>query len=441
MFGARLTFAFHAYSLPMLRLATLFGALLCALPATAQGAFNLLELGAAPGTLALGEAGVAVPTSEPQAFLYNPAHLSAAAGTSHLTLSGYQPTRWFALNLQTIALSGGLAPAQTGWPVYLGAGVSYTRQADAMPREIRSETNELIGSMTAGQRAWSVGVGVGYAGPVETHLGITLRRLGAGVDVEGGSTESDGLEEFRNATAAATAFDLGILVRAPIAQLAGLRTHDAEAGLALDIALGYALSGLGGRNTTDAGLSIEGPLSRRVRLGWSVQVGYDLNFGGGPLRIVELTGVAQADRGLLRRQINGNYAAPFVDPLAALTGSGKANEFDQPEPGSGPGVIEFGHTGRRGVEFTMLETLTLRLGRHQGEMEFQCDGDQAGACETSGIELSTGGVLRALGSILDQPRWHALGGRFDLRYTYASHPIADAFHVLTLRIAPFAATP
>ncbi|MEL6770577.1 MAG: hypothetical protein AAFP18_05895 [Bacteroidota bacterium] len=297
--------------------------------------------------------------------------------------------------------------------------------------------------MTADQRAWSVGVGVGYAGPVKTHLGVTLRRLDAGFDVEGGSTESDGLEEFRNATTAVTAFDLGILVRAPIAQLAGLRTRDAETGLALDATLGYALSGLGRRNATDAGLTNEGPLSRRVRLGWSAQVGYDLDFGGGPVRVVELTGVAQADRGLLRDRVAGDYAAPFVNPLAALTGQGRSTEMGVVErEGTFTAVItEYGYVGRLGVELSLVETVMLRLGRHQGEMEFQCDGDQVGACETFGIELSTGGALRALGGVLDQPRWHALGHRLDLRYTYASHPIADAFHVLTLRVAPFAATP
>ncbi|MEM8600319.1 MAG: hypothetical protein AAGF99_10395 [Bacteroidota bacterium] len=416
----------------MVRLALLFAAFALAPHAVlspsalAQGALEFMAIPPASTLTAVGDAGVGLPSAEPQAFIYNPAQLTAA-DESHVTLGVVAPTNWLPalsadLAFSSFAIAANLAPEKTGLPVRLGVGLARGK-FDLGPQEYRGEANEFLGSFDAFESYWALGVGAGFDLPIPIHLGFNLRRFTSRLTID---------EDLNLLDAHALTLDLGVLAQVPVAQLAKWRSFDNTTGIVFDLAAGYSITGLGSTIRYEAlGQTSEAYIHRRVRLGWSTLLGYDLDPGGGVLRVVAFTAAFQAERALLRDEEAGTYASPIVSPLGALLGSGEPTTFDPESSDLFPGnVAEWGHTGRRGGRLTVLEAVSYSRGQFDGD-SFVCRDD----CTTSGLTVSVGGLLRAYGSLYGRADLYRLGTHYDVTFIRTEHPFSEAFYGVTLRTA------
>lgn len=390
----------HRPSLPSsMRVAWKFLALTLLLPfqVAAQNlpitALPFLDIPSSPAVNAMGGAGVALPSSDAHAFLYNPAQLGIsgrdikAAGTLYPGGS----TDWLAigdLTLGSTALSAGVDLRPKGVPVVAGVGLAQTA-LNFSDRLVVDDTGQAVASYQPRDRYRALSLGVATAGAARVGIGSTARFI-TSTDRAIVENERLSVSNLRGFT-----FDVGVLAEADFARMLG---HPSIGGIrpTLSVAAGYAQSNIGG-TVAYSGQFAASALPRMARLGWSASGGLAMPLETTTLNFVEGDVSVQAEHLLVRENGVANYTyEPFLGDLDVI---------DNGLHGRGSATV----TGRRGFRIAFIESLAISRG--------DFDGWGFTEVKTRGIEFRLAGPLKIVGEITGNAGIAALANHYDVRFT------------------------
>ncbi len=361
---------------------------------------------------AVAEAGAFGHTEDPLRMFDNPAVLADFG--DGVRVSGQLLTDWLgAEELESAggAVATGLRTTLAGVPATVGVGLAYGafRQPVFDPFAGGFPTEPLAADEIRydWDRAVSLGVGVGVEGPVRVRAGVAGRSLQSALLFGVFDPEPEGRR------ARALVADLGLDVTAPVGRW--LQPEPTAAGVqgVIDVTLGYAYLGAG-LSENDPPRGYLATPRHQATAGLSLRTGVDVRQRSAtPLRAVEAEFLTGAE-----------------DPGAAAFGLSASNVL------LGADASDSRALTRRAVRLTLGEVVAVSAGTMAGANFVERD--------SRGVTLSAGGALRLVGALRDRPDLHALGDRFDLRYTYARYtfdPGRDPFgptpaHGLVLRVRP-----
>lgn len=362
---------------------------------------------------AVAEAGAFGRAEDPLRLLDNPALL--ADFSDGVRVSGHLMDTWLGvddLEASGGAIAGGLRTRMGGVPATVGVGLAVGTFSQPPVTLIDVDGTELATVPEGGERVLALGVGMGLEGPVRVRLGGAVRSLRSQplfhIERDPLGVPSPSYESER---ATAVAADLGLDVTAPFGRWLRLAPAPGT-DVVLDVTLGYALRGIAVSGDAPPGYLAEA--ERQPTAGAAFRTGLDVALDTPtPLRAVE-----------------AEYLTGAEDPGADAWGNLTASHVLL---GQGDTDLTVVH---RAARMTFGETLTLSRGAFEGANFV--------ARESWGLGLSTAGALRLVGRLADRPDLHALGSRFDLRYTYAEYefdPDGSPFgtapaHGVVLRVRP-----
>lgn len=318
----------------------------------------------------LAGAGLFGRTEDPMRVIENPAFLGTLG--RGIRLSGIQTPDLngiSSIDLRSAALTVGTERMVAGTLLTIAAGLTVGDLASepvSLPGFEEETTNRVTG----------LAVGVGWEGPVRVRAGIGGRSLVA----SGTFTTGPSGDETRTVRTSALAADLAADVTLPLGTWI-LPNRDAGPWLAFDVTAGGAVRGL--------------PLA----------TGYSLtpeNDSVEPLRVAPDRSPAVGASALV-----GVGIGPRARPLLVGSLEGMADEVTYNDD-----TVHL-----RGARLTLLETVSVSVG--------SLNGDSFLPRTTTGVGLSVGGLLRALGTLTDDARLYGFGERFDLRYDLADQRFED----------------
>lgn len=371
--------------------------LLLPIPVAAQNlpitALPFLEIPSSPGISAMGGAGVALPSADPHAFLYNPAQLGIAARDTRAagTLYPGGSTDWLSIGDLTVgstALSAGMDLRPLGVPLVAGIGLGQTA-LQFSERVLVDDVGEAVGAYQPRDRYRALSLGVATAGAARVGIGTTVRYVSS-TDRASIENERLAVSEVRGLT-----FDIGMLGEADIARLLG---HPAIGRIqpSLTVAVGYAQSNMGG-TVGYSGQYGRSALPRIARLGWSASGGFAIPLKTMTMQFVQADVSIQAEHLLVRENGPADYSyEAFLGDLDVI---------ENGLLGRGSDSV----TGRHGYRIAFLESFAFSRGGF--------DGWGFDDVKTSGMEFRLAGPLKILGELTGNARLTEMAGRYDVRFT------------------------
>ena len=361
---------------------------------------------------AVAEAGAFGRVDDPLRLLDNPAVL--ADFTDGVRVSGHLLTDWLGVDISSSggAVAGGVRTRLGGLPASVGVGLAYGAFSEPALVVTDAQGREIGEIPESDDEVLALGVGVGIEGPVRVRLGGSVQSLRSRQLYAGDLSQPTSFDEGSFERARATAADLGVDVTLPIGRWLRPTPTASGLGVVLDATVGYALRGLAISGEAPSGYA--GDVERRPTAGASLLGAVDVGLGSPmPLRAVQAEFLTGAE-----------------DPGADTWGDLSASNVLF---GSNPDENAVVH---RALRATLGEALVLSRGVFEGATFVPR--------ESWGVGLNVGGALRLAGVVLDRPDLHRLGGRFDLRYTYAEYtfepgdsPFGDTpAHGVILRVRP-----
>ncbi|HYE96467.1 MAG TPA: hypothetical protein VD962_09680 [Rubricoccaceae bacterium] len=368
-------------------------------------ALPFLEIPPSPTLNAMAGAGVALPSADPYAFLYNPAQAALAArdvaGGAALYPGGAD---WIGrFNYGSAAAMGGARIGRFA----LGGGLAQTALHFGEV-EVRSRDGAYVARYEPVDRYLAAAVGASTTGAVRGAVGLATRFVS--------STDSPTFEgdEFSVGRIWGFTMDLGAMAAADVARLVAL-PRVGPMRPALEVSAGYAQTHIGG-TVGYSGSSYRDPLPRTALLGWAASAGLDLPLATSTLRVVQADLALQAEHSLVHRREDGSCGYGLVlgdmNVARALTGTGNEET-----------------TGRRGLRLALAETVELSAGEFHG-------GGYEG--RSYGVAVRAAGPLKAAAHLTARPVLARLADHFDVRYTHAVYfagtPNETAFGGLSLAV-------
>jgi hypothetical protein len=361
---------------------------------------------------AVAEAGAFGRVEDPLRLLDNPAVLADFA--DGVRVSGHLLTDWFGADIASSggAVAGGVQTRLGRFPASVGVGLAYGTFSEPAFVLTDEQGRELSEIPESDDEVLALGVGVGIEGPVRVRLGGSLQALRSRQLYANGLSLPITLDDDPFERARATAADVGLDVTLPIGTWLRPAPVASGLGFVLDATVGYALRGIAISGEAPSGYA--GNVERRPAAGASLLGAVEIGVGSVvPLRAVEAEFLTGAE-----------------DPGADAWGDLSASNVLL---GSNPDENAVVH---RAVRLTLGEALVLSRGVFEGATFVPR--------ESWGVGFNVGGALRLAGVVLDRPDLHRLGGRFDLRYTYAEYtfdpdgsPFGDTpAHGVVLRVRP-----
>ena len=356
-------------------------------------ALPFLEIPPSPAINAMGGAGVALPSSDPHAFLYNPAHLGIAARDTRAagTLYPGGSTDWLAigdLSVGSTALSAGVDLRPLGIPFVAGIGLAQTA-LQFSERVLVDEFGEAIASYQPRDMYRALSLGVATTGAARLGIGATTRYV---TSTDGASIEN---ERLTVSSLHGFTLDLGVLAEADITRLLG-RPSFGRVQPTLSVAAGYAQSNIGG-TVAYSGQFAASALPRTARLGWSASGGLAIPLEATSLQIVQADVSVQAEHLLVRENGVADYSyEPFL---------GSLNVIRNGLLGRGSATI----TARHGYRIAFLESFSISRGGFDG-WGFE-------DVKTRGMEFRLAGPLKIISEITGNTRLANLANRYDVRIT------------------------
>ncbi len=356
-------------------------------------ALPFLDIPSSPAINAMGGAGVALPSSDPHAFLYNPAHLGIAARDTRAagTLYPGGSTDWLAigdLSVGSTALSAGVDFRPLGVPLVAGIGLGQTTLhfSDLV---VVNELGEAVASYQPRDMYRALSLGVATAGAARVGIGTTVRYVTT-TDRASLENESLAVSSLRGFT-----FDLGVLAEADITRLLG---HPSFWRIqpTLSVAMGYAQSNIGG-TVAYSGQFAASALPRTARLGWSASGGLAFPLKMTSMQFVQADFSVQAEHLLVRENGVADYSyEPFLGGL---------NVIRNGLLGQGSATV----TARHGYRIAFLESFAISRGGF--------DGWGFDDVKTRGMEIRLAGPLKIISEITRNTRLANLANRYDVRIT------------------------
>jgi len=336
-----------------------------------EAALSWLYLHPTSPSIGKGWTGVSNMDKDPLNFYYNPAKLANfnEKNTFSFLLMPQKADWGIFKGIKYYSFGGNigvnLSDYTNGIPLTLGIG--FIRNSMDYGKVYVTSSESPDGFYTdAVDASNSIGIGIGLNYKIRFSLGITAKNyisdLGKRyINETPKQIEADGF-----------AYDFGALIYAPISELL---LNDYKICMddfsyinpLIECSFGYSLLNVGGMVKYPY-LEGEDPLPRNARLGYSINLGLDMNIRNVEMNFIKYGFTAEADDILVKRNLEivedgisgmklGKYSRPEYDNIFGKIGIGK-HLFGLNHDNAI--VVHKGHS------FSFFETFTYNTGRHTG---------------------------------------------------------------------------
>jgi len=358
--------------------------------AQGEAAVPFLLINPSPSLSAMGATGAALPTSDPFAFLWNPAQLGYNSLHNNLSFIFYPtavdwiPAFQWDLEITALAFNVGYNFKDIiGFPLSIGFaysnpeidfGTFYTGQPVPVTT---SEPKDYYS-------AYAFGIGMDYY--VQLSLGYTIK-----------SVHSDLNSQI---SAEATISDFGILLNIPVIKLIDKNLLlDLDEGLngkpTFDFSLGYSKSNIGDEIVYIDAAQAD-PLPRTDRTGYGLSAGFDLISEKLHINMFTISYTSEAEDILITRSEDGWEYQPTLSDLNFWKNI-VMNEGDED-------IIS-----RTGTKLEFVESFAYYFGHFSGR-------GYPYARETNGYEFRLKGLLKMYALWANTPVTDFLSDHLDIRY-------------------------
>lgn len=332
----------------------------------------------------MGGTGVACEDSDPLAQGINPALLGVAARSGGFSF-GFYPggiNIYKPISYSNYGASYGHNFSGSNSQFALGGGYLYS-EIDLGVFTRTNENGQVIGVFNSKEWAHSISLGASYEYWAVFGFGLTYKNITSKLVP---ITTGTGI-----ASASASAFDIGLFVKAPVLPPFELFKDVKMSG---NISAGYTLSNLGGELSYK---SESDPLPRSARIGYNLNIGFDVPVKSTQFRVLDMNFTGQADDLLVIRDASGwVYQSAMGDidiwnNLITLKSS-------------------TGLTVRHGWKFELFETLLVYFGGNK----FGASEDITDEFSTFGYGFKAGGLAKVLGAYTESKALNYFADHFDL---------------------------
>ncbi|MDD8019123.1 MAG: hypothetical protein PHP42_12170 [Bacteroidota bacterium] len=338
------------------------------------------------------------PTS-PSAMIFNPAQLGMMSQTHTFSTDFYSDvTLWLPhfhlsdLWINSYSFMYGLK-LDSSLHNNMSVGIGYSRVLLNLGEFIATTENggQILGSFHGQETSDNYSLGFAMDVGVRLGFGTTIKKINSDLGMIGLGTHAGPLN------ADVTAFDLGIIAKAPLIDL--LFKEEAEQFInfipTFDFSLAYAINNIGG-NVSYGDAAQSDPLPRNARLGWSIEAGIKYDFNAQSYTLLTLTFAREAENILATRTPNGGIG-DYKGPI------GDIDIYQNLILSKQKGYVEV----RKGFAIGFLETFTYRQGSYNGDGNLNYT--------TEGYSLSSRGIVKLIASTLKEENG------FDLRKYFLEH--------------------
>ncbi len=370
-----------------------------------EGVLQFTTLQQSPLLLGAGQIGVSFPNDDVLGYYFNPAILGYSARNNHSSIS-FMPdkTIWAGYNygkttFHTYGLNLGynLKSSKLNLPISIGLGYLHNK-FDYGNRSLTSEFSpEIIGEVENYDQfdSFSLGIGIDYY--LKLNLGVSLKLYESHI---GGIVTNDQIKEY---STDGTMFDYGALLILPISELFfdDLKYQfDNSAGLKplVNFSIGYSTSNIGDE-VYYVDEAQKDPLYRTARLGYTFEIGFDLQLNKAKINFINYSFTAEAQDVLIEPRTE------FSNNTVYQSGIGDINVSDNliKLKGDENVIVHRGHI------FKFFDTLILTSGRFAGH-------GYNSTRRTDGIGFTSKGIFNLLNTLTDNRTLNYLTNHFVLEY-------------------------
>ena len=373
-----------------------------------EGALPFTTLQQSPLLLGAGQIGAAIPSDDVIGFYYNPAILGYTSLNNHASIyfmpnntNLAPPVEYVTINNYGLGLGYNLKTTKLDLPISLGLGYIhnkidygrypiYTNQEPVIVEE--TESYDLFD-------CFSLGIGIDYY--IKFNLGISLKSFESQL---GGRFVDGAVQKY---LADGTMLDYGALLIFPISDLLLKNVkfeidNSNKISPITNFSIGYSLTNVGDE-IFYVDEAQKDPLSRTARLGYTFDLGFDLELKEAKINLINYSFTAEANDILIesRDELHPN--------LAYQSGLGDNNISDD--------LISLKSNNKivlhRGHIFRFLDTFILTSGSFNGR-------GYAEPRETNGLGFTTKGIFKLINSSSDNCTIKYITNHFVIEYFKAN---------------------
>ncbi len=385
--------------------------------AQGEGALPFLGFQQESMYLGAGDIGVTDPASSPAGFYFNPASLGRKVANNSASLF-FTPRQEYGHwiiepTFRSFGISAGYDLSKSGWklPFSIGAAIMYHKFSYGNFPVTSINNPRILRTYEAFEDFIMISGGIGYEYFVKISLGASIKLI------ESHLSESPTENEEGTGQAKITAFDIGFLLDIPFTKL--LKPY-CKTGLdnktsvypTFDLSLGIAAMNIG--DEIDYGFPAQkDPILRTARIGYTFNVGYDLQYETGKISLFNYSFTGEASDLLIKRSIlycnrencfipddrNTEYQGflsdlQFTKNLIHLEGSSKI-------------------LSHKAHMINLFETITFTSGRFSGK-------SIVGSRKSNAFSVSTKGLFKLVGTLSENRILKYITDHFELSYTSAT---------------------
>ncbi len=372
----------------------------------------------------MGESSVAVITSDPLAFITNPAHLGMQSRSTYMSV-GHNYSNWLpgfrtaGLTYRSYAMTAGISLKDViGVSENIGIGFGYSRIRLNLGKYVITNSTgpEPIGWYYPHDLSDQYTVGIGISHIIRASVGFTFKRIQSNISHA---------SSMHGARARADAYDYGLLISVPVIDLYSVgREEPIRLTQVLrpyfDLNFGLAMNNMGNETVSYGGDIQSDPLPRYGRVGIGFDVGIRYERGSTALIPLALKWTREANDIMVHRpSMIGDAGWEYKGGL------GDIGFFKEVILGmTNPETIM-----KTGWELNIFESIRVRGGRFveapdRGNRRFN----------TEGFTLQFRGIAKLLrandGTDASDGVFGFILRHFDVRYNYSRVLPDDAHHPL-----------
>lgn len=368
--------------------------------AQGQGAIPFMAYQPSPEFQGAGSIGVAKPAENAMGFYSNPAQLGFLSTWNRLTVlnlpkSGIGGVSDVGLKSHTMSAGFDLERIFPAVPVTIGFGYMDNEMSYGNVYVDSPFGDEPIGKYTPTDRVESYSAGIGFKYYAYFNFGISYKRFNSQL-IAGSNTSQPKLYETED-----TAYDLGAMVILPASEIflenIKFRMEDGSyVTPKLRASLGYAINNIGDEiYYVDPAQS--DPLTRMMRLGYSLNFGFDFHFKEETIKLFDYSMTIENSQVLVEQNVISNdisYKGAFgdiniLDNLIGLAGTDKIG-------------VHKGHS------INLFETITVLIGTKSGRGFVDNHSD--------GYAISTSGIFKLLEAKSDNNTIDFISNHLEFNY-------------------------
>ena len=375
-------------------------------------ALPFLTFPQSPLLIGAGGIGAAIPIEDASGFYFNPAQLGNFSQENTFSLFVMpQKTKWapnykMDLSSNSFGFSFGYNFKKQNNDLPLSVGVGYLHNKFSYGKFVRTgpDSPDPIGTYESYDAFNCFSIGAGYGNTIRFNAGISIKSYKSFLGDSPVSSEMnwDGID--------GTAFDFGVMLVTPISKLffndqKFYLSQESFLKPEVDFTLGYSLLNYG-KEVVYADPAQKDPLPRTARLGYSFNIGLDMNINSLQMKAIDYSFTAEVDDILVKR--DPNDGSPNYDNIFGAIGAKHLIALK----GDNEVVVHRGHILR------LFETFIIADGRFNTRMP---DG-----MESSGFGFSSEGIMKLYSAFAGNSMVDYAAKHFILEYFEANNYV-DSF--------------